>query len=174
MTDDVLPDDEQRTVRVAGVGAHSWTDVLPAEGGEQALLACCAAPRWAREVLAGRPYPDLDALQKAAAAALTDADLDAAMAGHPRIGDPTAGVSGREQAAVAGAAPEVRAALAAGNRAYEERFGHVYLVCATGRSADDLLAVLRARLGNDPAIERAVALGELAEINRLRIAEAFR
>lgn len=149
-------------------------DVLPADGAEQALLACCAAPRWAREVAAGRPYGTLAALQQAAADALTDADLDAAMAGHPRIGDTSAGgASQREQAAVAGSGDDVRAALAAGNRAYEERFGHVYLVCATGRSAQDLLATLHARLGNDPATERAVALGELAEINRLRIASAF-
>jgi 2-oxo-4-hydroxy-4-carboxy-5-ureidoimidazoline decarboxylase len=74
---------------------------------------------------------------------------------------------------VAGADPTVLAALADGNRAYEERFGHVYLVCATGRSAEELLDVLRTRLGNDPATERAVALGELAAINRLRIARLF-
>jgi 2-oxo-4-hydroxy-4-carboxy-5-ureidoimidazoline decarboxylase len=70
---------------------------------------------------------------------------------------------------VAGASPEVLAALAEGNRAYEERFGHVYLVCASGRSAEDLLSTLRSRLGNDPGEERAVALAELAAINRLRL-----
>jgi 2-oxo-4-hydroxy-4-carboxy-5-ureidoimidazoline decarboxylase len=114
------------------------------------------------------------ALQTAAEAALTDADLDDAMAGHPRIGDRTAGgASRREQSGVAGADPGVLAALADGNRAYEERFGHVYLVCATGRSAEELLDVLRTRLGNDPATERAVALGELTAINRLRIARLF-
>ncbi len=149
-------------------------DVLPDDGAEQALLACCAVPRWAREVVAGRPYPDVATLQKAAAEALTDVDLDAAMAGHPRIGDPSAGgTARREQAAVTAAGDDVRAALAAGNRAYEQRFGHVYLVCATGRTAGDLLATLHARLGHDPATERAVALGELAAINRLRLASAF-
>lgn len=70
---------------------------------------------------------------------------------------------------MAGASPEVLAALAEGNRAYEERFGHVYLVCASGRSAEDLLSTLRSRLGNDPGEERAVALAELAAINRLRL-----
>jgi 2-oxo-4-hydroxy-4-carboxy-5-ureidoimidazoline decarboxylase len=125
-------------------------------------------------VAASRPYRDLPGLQAAAETALTDADLDEAMAGHPRIGDRTAGgASRREQSGVAGADPAVLAALADGNRAYEERFGHVYLVCATGRSAQQLLDVLRARLGNDPATERAVALGELAAINRLRIARMF-
>jgi 2-oxo-4-hydroxy-4-carboxy-5-ureidoimidazoline decarboxylase len=148
-------------------------DVLPADGAERALLACCAAPRWARAVVAGRPFASVDALQEAAAQALTDADLDAAMTGHPRIGARAAGPSAREQAAVTSAGDGVRAALAAGNRAYEERFGHVYLVCASGRGAEDLLATLHARLGNDPATERAVALGELAAINRIRIEGAF-
>lgn len=144
-------------------------DSLPAAAAERELLACCAAPRWAAQVVAGRPYGTVDALQAAAAAALTDGDLDAAMAGHPRIGDRAGGASRREQAAVAAAGDDIRAALAAGNRAYEDRFGHVYLVCATGRGAEDLLATLHSRLGNDPATERAVALGELAAINRIRL-----
>ena len=99
------------------------------------------------------------------------ADTTSVLSGHPRIGDRTAGgASRREQSAVAGADQDVLDALAEGNRAYEERFGHVYLVCATGRGAQELLDVLQARLGNDPATERAVALAELAAINRLRLA----
>jgi 2-oxo-4-hydroxy-4-carboxy-5-ureidoimidazoline decarboxylase len=146
-------------------------DALPTADAERELLAVCAAPRWAREVAAGRPFGSAAALQAAASAALTDADLDRAMAGHPRIGDRSAGgQSRREQSAVATAEADVLEAMADGNRAYEERFGHVYLVCATGRSAQDLLATLEARLANDPATERAVALGELAAINRIRIA----
>jgi 2-oxo-4-hydroxy-4-carboxy-5-ureidoimidazoline decarboxylase len=145
-------------------------DALDRAEAERELLGVCRAPRWARQVAAGRPYRSVRALQDAAAAALTDADLDAALTGHPRIGDRvTAGPSRREQSAVATAEAGVRAALAEGNRAYEERFGHVYLVCAAGRSADDLLATLHARLGNEPATERAVALRELAAINRLRL-----
>ncbi|HYH32786.1 MAG TPA: 2-oxo-4-hydroxy-4-carboxy-5-ureidoimidazoline decarboxylase [Pseudonocardia sp.] len=147
-------------------------DDLPAAAAERELLAVCRAPRWARAVAAGRPYGTAGALQVAAAAALTDADLDEAMAGHPRIGDRAAGGrSRREQSAVATAEADVLTALAEGNREYEERFGHVYLVCASGRSAEDLLATLRARLHHDPATERAVALRELAAINRLRIAQ---
>jgi len=143
---------------------------LPPGAAERELLACCAAPRWAAQVAAGRPYASVDALQAAAAVALADGDLDAAMAGHPRIGDRVAGgTSAREQAEVAGAGDDMRSALVQGNRAYEDRFGHVYLVCATGRRAEDLLATLHARLGNDPVAERAVALGELAAINRLRL-----
>jgi 2-oxo-4-hydroxy-4-carboxy-5-ureidoimidazoline decarboxylase len=144
-------------------------NALPPHEAERELLTCCAAPRWARAVAAGRPYASTAALH-AAGAALDDADLDAAMAGHPRIGDrQAAGQSRREQSGVGGAAPDVLAALEQGNRAYEERFGHVYLVRATGRSAEDLLATLHARLGNDPAAERAVALAELAAINRIRL-----
>jgi 2-oxo-4-hydroxy-4-carboxy-5-ureidoimidazoline decarboxylase len=145
-------------------------NALPPHEAERDLLACCAAPRWAREVAAGRPYASVADLHAAAGVALQDADLDEAMAGHPRIGDRQAGgQSRREQSGVGGAAPAVLAALDAGNRAYEERFGHVYLVCATGRSAEDLLATLHARLSNDPAAERAVALAELAAINRIRL-----
>jgi 2-oxo-4-hydroxy-4-carboxy-5-ureidoimidazoline decarboxylase len=145
-------------------------DGLPPAEAERELRTVCTAPRWARAVAAGRPYGSAAALQAVAAAALTDADLDEAITGHPRIGDRAAGSqSRREQSAVATAEADVLTALAEGNRAYEERFGHVYLVCATGRSADDLLAALRARLDNDPATERAVALQELRAINRLRI-----
>jgi 2-oxo-4-hydroxy-4-carboxy-5-ureidoimidazoline decarboxylase len=145
-------------------------NAMSAEAAEHALLACCSAPRWARVVAARRPFPTVDALQAAADDALTDADLDAAMAGHPRIGEHATGAaSRREQAAVAHAGADVRDALATGNQAYERRFGHVYLVCASGRSAEDLLATLQARLANDPATERKVALAELAAINRLRL-----
>jgi 2-oxo-4-hydroxy-4-carboxy-5-ureidoimidazoline decarboxylase len=145
-------------------------DELPVAEAERELRAVCAAPRWAREVAAGGPYATVEALQAAAEAALTDADLDEAMAGHPRIGDRAAGgASRREQSGVASADAAVLTALAEGNRAYEERFGHVYLVCATGRSAEDLLATLRDRLGNDAVTERKVALRELAAINRIRI-----
>ncbi|MCU1660927.1 MAG: decarboxylase [Pseudonocardia sp.] len=145
-------------------------NALPPPEAERELLSCCAAPRWARTMAAGRPYTSIAALHAAAGTALDDADLDAAMAGHPRIGDRQAGAqSRREQSGVGTAAPDVLAALEEGNRAYEERFGHVYLVCATGRSAEDLLATLHARLGNDRAAERAVALAELAAINQIRL-----
>jgi 2-oxo-4-hydroxy-4-carboxy-5-ureidoimidazoline decarboxylase len=141
-------------------------DGLQAAEAERELLTVCRSPRWARDVSARRLYGSAEALQAAAAAALVDDDLG----GHPRIGDRSAGgQSRREQSAVATAEADLLTALAEGNREYEERFGHVYLVCATGRSADELLATLQARLGNDPATERTVALRELAAINRLRL-----
>ncbi|MGS2807118.1 2-oxo-4-hydroxy-4-carboxy-5-ureidoimidazoline decarboxylase [Nocardia sp. MW-W600-9] len=145
---------------------------LPAGAAEAALLACCSAPGWARAVAAARPYASTDALlaaADAASAALDDAEIDAALAGHPRIGDrPTSAASAREQSGVAGA--DIKAALAAGNRDYEAKFGHIYLVCAAGRGGEELLAVLRARLDNDPSTERQVMRTELGKINRLRLA----
>jgi 2-oxo-4-hydroxy-4-carboxy-5-ureidoimidazoline decarboxylase len=149
-------------------------DQLPAADAEAALLACCAALEWARQLVAGRPYGGRDILlarADAVLAGLDEAQVDLALAGHPRIGERSTvhASSVREQAGVAGAAPEVLAALAAGNRAYEERFGHVYLVCADGRRAEELLAVLHSRLDNDPATERVVLREELGKINRIRL-----
>ncbi|WP_446225385.1 2-oxo-4-hydroxy-4-carboxy-5-ureidoimidazoline decarboxylase [Nocardia sp. IBHARD005] len=154
-----------------GLSLAGFNDVAEATA-EETLLACCSAPRWARAIAAARPYATTDALLAAADAALTaldDDEIDEALADHPRIGDrPTSAASAREQSGVAGA--DVRAALAEGNRAYEAKFGHIYLVCAAGRSGEELLAVLRARLDNDSATERQVMRTELAKINRLRLA----
>jgi 2-oxo-4-hydroxy-4-carboxy-5-ureidoimidazoline decarboxylase len=148
-----------------------------ADAVEAALLECCASPQWARVVGGQRPYPSTAALYEASDAALAeleDAELDAALAGHPRIGERAgaghAAGSGREQAGVAQSSAATLAALADGNREYEARFGYVYLVCADGRSGADLLEVLRERLGNDPVSERIVTRAELGKINRLRLA----
>lgn len=153
-----------------------WFNTAPEPEIRAALRACCAADSWVSRVGAGRPYPDGDALRAAsdeATAALDDAGLAQALAGHPRIGERPPGDDGawsrQEQAGVAGASDGLRVQLAEANAAYEQRFGHVYLVCAAGRSAAELLAVCRSRLGNDPAAERGVVLGELAKINQLRL-----
>lgn len=145
-------------------------DVLPAHEAERELLACCAAPAWARRVAAGLPYPSKEALLAAADAAardLTWADVSQALAAHPRIGERPAGQSrearwSRREQSGAGAMDEL-------NREYEERFGHVFLVFASGRSAGELAAAARARLGNDPATERAVVAGELRKIALSRL-----
>jgi OHCU decarboxylase len=149
---------------------------LPRAEARRALLGLCASARWADAVADGRPYRSPDDLQAAAGhalAALAEPDVDEALSGHPRIGQPAPGSEGaasrREQAGLGGADAATLEALAAGNRAYEARFGHVYLVCASGRSGEELLAVLRSRLGNDPTTERAVLRRELAAINRLRL-----
>jgi 2-oxo-4-hydroxy-4-carboxy-5-ureidoimidazoline decarboxylase len=150
-------------------------NALPPARARDALLACCRAGRWAAQVAEERPYPSLAALVAAAAGALTGEDVTEALAGHPRIGQPPAAGhsswSRSEQSGVAGAAGQVRDELAAGNQAYEDRFGHIYLVCAAGRSAPELLAILRSRLDNDPGTERQVVRGELIKINDLRLAK---
>ncbi|MGH8860697.1 MAG: 2-oxo-4-hydroxy-4-carboxy-5-ureidoimidazoline decarboxylase [Jatrophihabitantaceae bacterium] len=141
-----------------------------------ALRECCAAGAWIAAIVAGRRYRDEAALHEASDTAtrrLDDAGLAAALAGHPRIGERGAGHSGRwsgqEQAGMSGADADVRTRLATANADYEQRFGHVYLVCATGLGADELLAVCLSRLGNDAVTERAVVVDELAKINRLRL-----
>jgi 2-oxo-4-hydroxy-4-carboxy-5-ureidoimidazoline decarboxylase len=150
-------------------------DALPQPEAERLLRGCCASTTWAREVAAGRPYRSADALLSAADAVLAgldDPDLDEALAGHPRIGERSrSAASTREQAGVLASDDAVLAALAEGNRAYEARFGHVYLVCATGRSGPELLAVLQERLRNDPATERLRTRAELGKINRIRLAQ---
>ncbi len=140
------------------------------------LQACCAAPSWVDAVAGGRPYPDVEALEAgsdAATAALDETNLAAALAGHPRIGERAAhgAWSAQEQSGVASADDDVRARLRQANVDYEARFGHVYLVCATGKSAQELLDYCIARLDNDPATEHGVVLRELAAINRLRLAK---
>ena len=138
------------------------------------LRACCEAEPWIEAIIAGRPYADeqqLGAVSDAATAALSDVALGCALAGHPRIGERVLddAWSSQEQSGVADASADVHAQLAAANAEYERRFDHVYLVCATGRSAEELLEICRARLDNDPATERRVVLSELAKINRLRL-----
>lgn len=192
-------------------------NALPPGEAERELLACCAAPSWAAAVAAGRPYATIASVLAASDDAfvrMSAADLSAAVAAHPRIGDratsDTAGpaasspdTAGRgeltrvspgheghlhpdlsgegaphardgewsrqEQAGVAGASVDTMAALAVGNKAYEERFGQVFLICATGLSAAEMLAALRTRLGNDPDTEAKIVREELRKITGLRL-----
>ncbi|WP_433198486.1 2-oxo-4-hydroxy-4-carboxy-5-ureidoimidazoline decarboxylase [Nocardia sp. CA-107356] len=154
-------------VGLAGFNALSETAAVAA------LLACCSSPVWARSLVAGRPYAGVDAVFDAAdgvLAELSKDEVDRALDGHPRIGArPDTAASAREQAGVTGAQDAVRAGLVEGNLAYEEKFGHIYLVCATGKSGAELLELLTTRLGNDPKTERRVMRAELAKINRIRL-----
>jgi OHCU decarboxylase len=124
-------------------------------------------------MLAGLPYPNDDALHDAATRVwwgLERADWLEAFGAHPRIGDRSGDDwSQREQSGVSDAAAEIRRGLEDGNREYEQRFGHVYLVCATGRGAADLLTDLRERLSHDPERELRIAAGEQAKITALRL-----
>ncbi|MFF2952535.1 2-oxo-4-hydroxy-4-carboxy-5-ureidoimidazoline decarboxylase [Kitasatospora sp. NPDC057965] len=138
------------------------------------LLDVCASPAWADAVAATRPWRDRRALLDAnaeAMAALSITDLHEAMAGHPRIGAPEPGhdASRREQAAVRGADEALLDELRRANAAYEAKFGHVFLICATGRTSAAMLAALRERHPNEPATETEIARGELRKINDIRI-----
>jgi 2-oxo-4-hydroxy-4-carboxy-5-ureidoimidazoline decarboxylase len=151
-------------------------NAAPAPAAERDMLACCASRRFAAAVTAGRPYPGPAALlaaADAAFAALSWDDIVEAMSAHPRIGErpPGGGWSAAEQSGAAQASGAVRRELAAGNLAYQQRFGHIFLICATGLSGQQMLDQLRARLGNDESTERAVVRGELLQITRLRMAK---
>jgi 2-oxo-4-hydroxy-4-carboxy-5-ureidoimidazoline decarboxylase len=157
---------------MADLGAFN---AAPHDAAEHDLLTCCDSRSFAKLIADGRPYRDMAALDAAvysAFDALTWGDIVEAMRGHPRIGErTTSAASAAEQATAAAAGDEVRQAIATGNVAYERRFGHVFLICASGRSGPEILTDLRARLLNDPISERAVARQELTKITRLRLAK---
>lgn len=139
-----------------------------------ALIGCCASRRWVDAMLDARPFTSDAILYEAAERAwwaLGGDDWLEAFGGHPRIGEGgrADGLAQREQSGMRGVGEETRAALVQGNREYEARFGHVFLICATGKSAAEMLGALRGRLGNDPATELRVAAGEQAKITRLRL-----
>ena len=160
---------------MSGLTRLEWFNQLSDEEAASELLAVCHSRRWAKEVAAGRPYADLAALQRAADEVwlgLGPEDWLEAFAAHPRIGEgggASADWSRQEQAGVGGADADVRERLAAGNAEYEARFGNVFLISAAGRDADEILAALTERLGNDPATELRVAADEHRRITRLRL-----
>ncbi len=153
-------------------------NALPAEQAAAALRPCVDIDSWVDAVVAGRPYADrgtLLARADEAARSWTPSEVAAALADHPRIGERHAGVgasaalSGREQAGVDPHDADVRRRLADGNAAYEERFDRIFLIRAAGRSAEEILALLEERLGNDPETELAVTAEQLREIALLRL-----
>jgi 2-oxo-4-hydroxy-4-carboxy-5-ureidoimidazoline decarboxylase len=156
-------------------------DAAPADELRPLLAACCDVPRWVDSILAARPYADLAALTKVADEAsrsLTDSEVAQALAAHPRIGDRAEGESteaawSRKEQSGVGDDPVAREALATGNREYEQRFNRVFLICATGLSATEMLTALRHRLTNDDATEAVVVHEELRKIALLRLAKAI-
>ncbi|MFN2563415.1 MAG: 2-oxo-4-hydroxy-4-carboxy-5-ureidoimidazoline decarboxylase [Gemmatimonadaceae bacterium] len=158
-------------------------DALPAREAEELLKSCCGSRRWVHGMLGRRPFGDVASVVRAAEEvwwSLGPEDWRQAFAHHPRIGEREAAAeqgprarawSAGERRDVDSAEPDVRAALAAGNRDYERRFGHIYLVSAAGKTAEELLALLRARLSNDADTELRVAASEQAKITRLRLLE---
>jgi 2-oxo-4-hydroxy-4-carboxy-5-ureidoimidazoline decarboxylase len=152
-------------------------NALDAEAAAAVVRPCADIASWVTAVVEGRPYADLAALLDTADAAArrwTGAEVEQALADHPRIGErhrgtgASAAMSSREQGGVATDA-DVQERLAAGNAAYEERFGRIYLVRAAGRTAEEILALLEDRLGNDPETELEVTAGQLREIALLRL-----
>jgi 2-oxo-4-hydroxy-4-carboxy-5-ureidoimidazoline decarboxylase len=146
------------------------------------LAAALGVQRWVDQVAAGSPYADLAVLLEAAAAAatpLSSEEIDEAMAHHPRIGERPVGdgaaqaFSRREQASADADDEEVNAAIAAGNAAYEERFGRVFLIRAAGRSRAEILGELRRRLELDDAAELVIVGEQLREIALLRLRATF-
>ena len=145
------------------------------------LTRACGSEKWVDRMIAARPFADGSALVAAAdeaARGLARPDWLQAFAQHPRIGDmaslrekfaATADLAGREQAAVATATIDVLQALAEGNADFEQKFGHIFIVCASGKSAAEMLALLQARLNNPPESELAIAAAEQLKITRLRL-----
>ena len=156
-------------------------NALPAGDAEAELLACCGSATWARRVCERRPFADLAELLEVSDAVwwgLARDDWLEAFAHHPKIGEksgarpqPEAGRrwSTQEQAGTRRASDETLAELAAANEAYEQRFGYIFIVCATGKSAHEMLAIARARLANDPATELRLAAEEQRKITHLRL-----
>ena len=167
----------------AGVAAF---DALPDHDAAAVLESCCGSLAWVQAMVAHRPFRTVSRLLDEADAiwwSLGPEDWREAFDHHPRIGEREAAVpqgsaarawSAEEQRGVAATGEDTRQALAEGNREYERRFGHIYLVCATGKSAEEMLALLRQRLSNDAATELRVAAGEQAKITRLRLEKLFR
>lgn len=157
-------------------------NTLPTDQAAELVRPCCASPAWARAVLAGRPYPDradLLARSEGVLAALEWSDVRLALDAHPRIGERVAGAdqeaawSRREQSGMDHASDDVRLALVDANRAYEERFGHVFLIFASGRTDREMLAAARQRVTNDEAVERQVVRTELGRIVARRLDAAL-
>ena len=154
---------------------------LDAEDAKVEFLKCCGSNRWARQMAAERPYSGVDQLIESADGiwwSLDPADWLEAFHSHPRIGEKKAARevaeesrawSNQEQAGFEHSAEETVQSLAELNRAYEEKFGYIFIVCATGKSADEMLAILRARIENAPEEELRNAAAEQAKITELRL-----
>lgn len=149
---------------------------------EGVLRPCLDIDRWVDEIVEARPFPDVPALltfAKDAARPFTPAEVESALAHHPRIGErpqaqtTEAALSRSEQSGVDPSDDGVASALAQGNREYEEKFGRVFLIRAAGRTAPEILAALHERLGHSPEQEDAIVAQQLREIALLRLEGVF-
>ncbi|MGI4740457.1 MAG: 2-oxo-4-hydroxy-4-carboxy-5-ureidoimidazoline decarboxylase [Janthinobacterium lividum] len=156
-------------------------NALPRAARAEALATCCGAAAWVTALNQQFPFATAEALYAEADRGwhyLGEADWREAFTHHPKIGDvhalrekfaSTATWAAGEQGAVRQAAQATLEALAAGNETYEQRFGYIFIVCATGKSAAEMLALLQARLPNEASQEIKIAMGEQAKITRLRL-----
>ena len=159
----------------------AWLNSLTAEEAATELLQCCGSKRWASAMANARPYPTLETLLAKAHDiwwSLDRSDWLEAFRSHPRIGEKKATDkvsaqsqqwSGQEQSGVANASPETVSSLVALNEAYEQKFGIIFIICATGKTSDEMLTALRERLEHDPAAELPIAAAEQARITELRL-----
>ncbi len=160
--------------------------VLPIEQAEEVLLLCCGSQNWAKKMAQLRPFQSLEEVQNTAVRIWESLQVQEwleAFAHHPRIGDrqalaarfaSTRNWSANEQAGVAVAEEEVLDRLALGNEEYSRRFGYVFLVCATGKSALEMLNLLEARINNSPEEELQIAQQEQQKIMLLRLDKMFK
>ena len=158
-----------------------WLNALPAEETANELLKCCGSKRWSRELVNSRPYPDPETLIERANEiwwSLTPDDWLEAFRSHPKIGEKKAADhvsaqsqkwSGQEQSGVSNAPAETIDSLAELNRAYEQKFGFIFIICATGKTSEGMLAALRERLENRVDDELRSAAAEQSKITELRI-----
>jgi len=146
---------------------------LPSIDADATLLRCSGSRRWAGQMSSARPFATREALYEAAERIWRDLDPDdwrEAFAAHPRIGESRGTRWSRQEQSRAQSATETTLAeLAAVNAAYEARFGYIFIVCATGKTGDEMLAIAKRRLDNDAASELRVAATEQAAITRLRL-----
>jgi OHCU decarboxylase len=153
----------------------------PSANAEAEFLKCCGSRRWATAMTGARPFADVDELLTKADRtwrSLSSEDWLEAFRAHPKIGEKKAAAaqseearkwSAQEQSGIRNAAVDTMAALAAGNRDYEQRFGFIFIVCATGKRSEEMLAILKGRLQNDAETEIGVAAEEQRRITRLRL-----
>jgi 2-oxo-4-hydroxy-4-carboxy-5-ureidoimidazoline decarboxylase len=155
-------------------------NLLSRSDAQTELLKCCGSGAWAHQMTESRPFPNERALLEESDriwSSLPRKDWLEAFSHHPRIGEKqlrerfaaTASWATQEQQGTQGASGQVLAELATGNEQYERQFGFVFLICATGKSADEMLKAQRARMGNDPDTEIRIAAEEQAKITRIRL-----
>lgn len=154
---------------------------LSAPEAEAEFLKCCGSRVWAKRMASARPFVNEEQLlaqADAISATLTDEDWLDAFRAHPKIGEQRAAAgqtpqeanwSAQEQSGMQAAATDTVARLASGNRDYEAKFGFIFIVCASGKSSDEMLSMLNDRLQNDPPLELGVAAAEQQKITRLRL-----